>query len=191
MRELRILLAFTCVGLVGCAGWYKLWSWDALVNRKLTITYHSDPEGAMLYANESRQLMGYTPVTVQYQPSVDFYRKKACLTIQPSMVRWASGAEASGPSLSACPQVGFNQQFVFLRPTGLPGREIDAQFALQLRMLAVQQELAEAQRQATASQAWSAFSLQMQQQMQQYQSLMRTVHCTSRVVGYTVYTDCR
>lgn len=178
MRQLRVLavLVFVQIGLSACA-------------RTLKVTYHSDPEGAMLYANEGRQLIGYAPVTLQYKPSEMYLSGQGCMSLQGSLVRWASGAEASIPTVNACPQVGLNAQFVFVRPTGIPGREIDAQFAL-----AVQQQ-AIAQQQGTP--AVSAATL-LQAVLQGYadgvrqnQALRQTLHCTTRMVGSTVYTDCR
>jgi hypothetical protein len=170
------LLVLACIGLSACA-------------RTLKVTYHSDPEGAMLYVNESRQLFGYTPVLTNVQPSEAFLRGTACMSIQGSLVRWASGAEASISTLNACPQAGLNQQFVFVRPTGIPGREIDAQFAMAL------QQQAAAQEQGTPA-ASAATLLQAVLQgyadgVRQNQALRQTLHCTTRMVGNTVYTDCR
>src|SRR5262245_7888519 len=98
----------------------------------LTVTYHSDPEGATLYANENQARFGYTPLTLRYKPSADFLQGRTCDTVQGAMVRWSSGAEASVPSLELCPQNGRHQQFTFVRPN-VAGRTEDVAFGLELR----------------------------------------------------------
>jgi hypothetical protein len=138
----------------------------------------------MLYANENKQLVGYAPIRLQYKPPQSFLSGAACWDVQPSMVRWATGAEASITSLRVCPQYGLNQQFVFVRPTGLPGREVDAQIAMQLQQNAALQQQAAAQREATLRQTYSAL-------IQRNQAMQRTMICTSQVVGHMVYTTCR
>ena len=100
--------------------------------RGLTVTYYSDPAGATLYANQSQQSFGYAPTKLKYKVSKGFSSGSECMTLQPVMVRWASGAEASISTITACPQNGGNQQFTLVRPTGVEGRELDVQFALQL-----------------------------------------------------------
>jgi hypothetical protein len=139
----------------------------------LQITYQSDPPGAMFYEN-GRQ-WGYTPFTLQYTPDQNFVQGR-CMLLRPSMVRWASGAEASMQQLQACGSTGYSQQFVFVRPN-IPGRELDTQFYLQLR----------AQQQEAALALFNAINQQNQQVVQQNQSFS----CTSRSAGNTVYTDCR
>jgi hypothetical protein len=152
--------------------------------RSLTITYHSDPEGAMLYANDTKQLFGYTPFALKYkQLSPGFKNGSECMRLQPAMVRWASGLEAKIDGLTACPQNGGKQQFVFVRPNGVAGREIDVQVALQLQ----QQELLKKQARADRIAAiYQAYSVATQQNLQRLQQL----RCTSNLVGSFVYTNC-
>lgn len=173
MRTTRLLGAFLLGQflLSGCAS-------------TLRVTYHSDPEGAMLYANQNQQLFGYTPVTLHYKPPQSFLQGRSCWNLQPSMVRWGTGAEASVTGLTVCPQNGLSQQFVFARPTDFPGREIDAQFALQLQQNAALAKQAAAQQTAAFWQAYSAL-------IQRNQQALRTLQCTSQLVGYMVYTSCR
>lgn len=105
--------------------------------RPLTVsmTYHSDPEGATLY--EGGRLWGYTPFTLTY-PGMDYpFSQQRCARINPVQVRWASGVTASRDDLQLCPQNGYSQQYVFQRPA-TPGAEIDASFALQLQSNAIQ-----------------------------------------------------
>jgi hypothetical protein len=100
----------------------------------ITLTVNSDPPGATVYANRNKQQFGNTPFTLSYQASKDFANGKACMKLQPLMVRWTSGAEASSSSLLLCPKDGTNQQFMFVRPTGIAGREIDEQLAERLAL---------------------------------------------------------
>jgi hypothetical protein len=104
--------------------------------RSLSVTYFSDPAGATIYANNQQQTFGYAPVKLKYKVSKGFSSGNDCMQLQPVMVRWASGAEASVSMLRVCPQQGGNQQFTLVRPTGVAGRELDVQFALQLQQLA-------------------------------------------------------
>lgn len=109
------------------------------------------------------------------------------MILQPAMVRWASGAEASIEQLQACGNIGYVQQFIFLRPKEIPGRELDVQFSLELQQIAVQQAMAQAQRDAAAIQLFNVLNQQNQQALQRNQ----TIHCTSEAVRGTIYTDCR
>lgn len=112
----------------------------------LQVTYHSDPEGATLY--EGTRLWGYTPMSLTYPGAAMAFSRGECLTLNPTTVRWASGAEASISGLKVCPAQGPYQQFVFIRPNEVPGREIDAQFALQVLQNAALAQQAAAQERA-------------------------------------------
>jgi hypothetical protein len=72
---------------------------------------------------------------------------------------------------------------VFVRPTGIPGRELDAQFAMQL-----QQNAAMAQ-QARAQEAAAVFGALTQQNAAALQR-SRTVNCSSTVVQNVIQTTC-
>jgi len=110
------------------------------------VTYRSDPSAATLYANNSGQHFGSTPVTLSYRVSNDFFRGVTCLTVQPIQVRWASGAESSVSNLSVCPQQGRNQEYVFFRPADAPGRELDVKAAIAQDQLVAAQLAAETER---------------------------------------------
>lgn len=148
----------------------------------LRVTYHSEPEGALLY--EGGTLWGVTPMTLKYQMPSTFTRQGDCLTLRPSTVRWASGAEASIPGLQVCPQQGREQQFVFARPTGLPGRELDVQVAIQSLQNQLTQQLVAAEQDAAFWQLYGAL-------IQQNRAAQQTLNCTSNVIGQTVFTSCR
>lgn len=170
MRPITSLLLL-CLALSACS-------------RSLVITYQSDPPGAMLY--EGGRQWGYTPFALKYEPDAAF-SSGGCMTLQPSMVRWASGAEASIPSLSACATTGKNQAFVFLRPNGVPGRDLDAQFYAQMQQVAAQQQMASAQRSAVLL----AYYNQLIQQNRVVIQQSTPVNCTSTVIGNQIQTNCR
>lgn len=134
------------------------------------VTFQSDPTGATLYeeVNGSQKLWGYAPITLKYQVPRKW---KACMSLNPLKVRWASGAEAS-ITLSVCPQTGKNQQFTFQRPTGVPGLELDVQFAIAM----LQNAAAAAAAQAAAEPVYIPSPAPM--------------HCTSQVIGSQVFTNC-
>lgn len=95
---------------------------------KLTIDYRSDPPGANIYLGG--KLWGYSPVRLNFEPTQEF-KEGGCMFIKEVSAVWASGAKVGYPSTRACHSLGYNQTFLFTRPD-VPGREIDANFALQL-----------------------------------------------------------
>ena len=132
------------------------------------VTFLSDPTGATLYeeVKGTQKLWGYAPVTLKWQVPRKW---KACITLSPMKVRWVSGAEAS-ITLQVCPQAGKNQQFVFQRPAGVPGLELDAQFAIEMlrnAALAAPPSTPEYVAPPPAPQ-----------------------HCTSTLIGNQVFTNC-
>lgn len=138
----------------------------------LFVTYHSDPEGAMLYANSNKQLFGYAPFTLKYRATRLFVSGRECMKLQGALVRWASGAEASIAELMACPGDGRNQQFVFVRPD-VDGRDIDAQFAMQMLQNAALTQQAIAAEYAARAPLRSA-----------------PQNCRSQVIGNQIFTNC-
>jgi hypothetical protein len=107
------------------------------------MTYLSDPEGASLY--EGGRLLGYTPMTLTYAASRAAFAHNECLRLNSMHVRWASGVVGSAPNLQACPAPGYSQQYVFKRPSDLPGAEIDATYAVELERNPLMQQQASTQ----------------------------------------------
>jgi hypothetical protein len=123
--------------------------------------------------------LGRAPVRLQYV----FKRgSEECQTLKPMLMRWLSGAEASVSSLVACSQSGRNQQFSFMRPTGVPGVEVDVTYAVELERMKQQRAQALALKVGALNFAPLEFKPI---------ELQRRMHCVSRVVGSTIYTDCR
>lgn len=154
----RLLLASLALALGGCT--------------TLHVTYESDPQGATLY--QDGQPFGQTPVTLTYQSDAGF-QGGGCQSLKGTTVKWASGANASIAFLSACANVGRNQRFVFVRPDG-PGREIDANFALQSQRNNIMQQQVDAQN--------SPFIPMPLIQIPQQRN------CTTRQVGDRLITNC-
>lgn len=102
----------------------------------LSMTYHSDPEGATLYLGGQRY--GYAPVTLNYPVQAAFASGR-CVQLASVQTRWASGVTSVLSDPQVCPARGWTQQYVLLRPAG-PGADIDANFALQLQQNAIQQQ---------------------------------------------------
>lgn len=150
---------------------------------QLKVTYSSDPPGATLY--ENGRPLGYTPYTLNYGSSpIESFKRGQCVALTGTSVKWASGAEASATNLTVCPTQGLSQSYIFIRPD-VPGREIDAQFALQLEQgrqsaaLIYQQNLIQQQRNAIL-------------ERQRIDQMNRTVNCTSMATGpYSVNTRCQ
>jgi hypothetical protein len=130
------------------------------------VTFLADPTGATLYeeVNGSYKLWGYTPLILKWQVPRKW---STCVALSPMKVRWVSGAEAS-ITLKVCPQTGKNQQFVFQRPSGVPGAELDAKFAIATM------------RNATLAVPPPPAPIY----------IPHTTHCTSTVIGNQVFTNC-
>lgn len=180
-RQSVLLAGFLAVAtLAGCA-------------TTLNVTYYSDPPGAVLYEGQTR--IGYTPQTLTYKLSSED-RKRGMVMLRGTKVLWASGASAEIPQITAdFRQHGRNQQFTFLRPDGVPGREIDVRFALELERLEImrrqasaQERQAEAQRRQAEAQRRQAEALEAQLFRSQIPS--RT-NCTSTINGNSIYTSCQ
>jgi hypothetical protein len=167
---MRLLTLVTiALSIAGCA------------TQSLQVTYTSDPQGALLYENGKQ--WGYTPVTLTYPGVRGTFLAGQCVTLDPVLVRWSSGAEAKIGGVSACPASGWIQQFTFLRPAEIPGRDLDVAMALQIQQSASAQQQAAA---AETSAAIRALAIQSQQTPQR-----STVNCTSTVVNKEVHTSCR
>lgn len=144
----------------------------------LKVTYQSDPPGAALY--QGAQLFGYAPVVLEYEVTEED-RRAGVKQLQGTSVKWASGATATIPSLTADLRlVGMNQEFTFRRPDSFPGRDIDMRFALDLERLKLQRQQASAE----ASRAlWESLRPRAPEPQ-------RSVNCTSMVIGGMVHTNC-
>lgn len=128
------------------------------------VTYDSDPKAATLYQNG--QPVGTTPLTLQYRDAA--FRGGGCKQLSGLEAKWASGVTASIDSLNVCASSGHQQRFTFVRPD-VPGREIDANFALQSQRNQIMQN-------ANTIQQMNA---------------TKPTRCTSRQVGFTVQTVCQ
>src|ERR1017187_10540386 len=81
-----LLFTLPALTLIGCAS-------------GLSMTYRSDPPGAMLY--ERGRAVGYTPQTLNYTRTEDF-KRGACMNLSAVYVRWISGVETSPTETKAC-----------------------------------------------------------------------------------------
>lgn len=142
----------------------------------IKVNFLTDIDGAQLYQDDV--FMGTTPTQLKYRLA------QGCTNVKPMVVRWASGAEAFVEGLRVCTETGKLQHFTFNRPTGYPGREIDAQFAVQLAMLAEQRAEARARE-------WVELQQRIANLFPKPAPLPPTVHCTSTVLGPFINTDCR
>jgi hypothetical protein len=111
------------------------------------VDIHSTPEGAQVLTGEISgggltfpppRVMGVTPLSLNWEIAGD------CGQTEAVRVRWASGAEASLPTLRLCTVTGKHQQFTFERPASFTGLDIDLQVAYQQAMLAQMRGLAHA-----------------------------------------------
>lgn len=134
----------------------------ALADTKLTVTFRSDPPGATIY--ENGKAWGAAPMALRYNAPGRF---TACLPLRPITLRWVSGAEVALNDVQACPAAGKKQEFTVFRPEGVPGAEIDAQYAVAL-----------VQQRATAQAAAPV------------PVVTAPKFCTTTVIGTQIFTTC-
>ncbi|HXI11336.1 MAG TPA: hypothetical protein VNM92_01655 [Thermoanaerobaculia bacterium] len=139
---------------------------------KIEVTYHSDPPGASVY--EEGRLWGVAPIKIKYNLAGKF---KECAALKAVTVRWVSGAEVSMGELTICPQNGKKQQFSFMRPTGIPGIELDVTFAIDMMRSQAAQHAASAASDAAGAAAVAAV-------------FQRPKQCITTVIGTQIFTNC-
>ncbi|WP_222565617.1 hypothetical protein [Novilysobacter antarcticus] len=147
------------------------------------MTYNSDPQGATLYGLDGHNY-GYTPVVLYYEVEKEF-KAGQCTTIHGKSVRWASGAEAAYTRQSVCPVNGYEQSFTFVRPTDIPGRDIDVQFQMALE----QQRRADSAAMAAALQGLGQAVIQSQSAPPPSQK--SSTFCQTYMVGDHLQTYCK
>lgn len=146
----------------------------------VTVTIITVPRGATVYTYGGTVSYGYSPVELKWDAGKNFFKDGRCTTTINISVLWPSGASAEVPGLELCANVGKKQQVVFNRPTGVPGQETDAFFALELERLDAQRTSdIEARRRA----AWDRMVAAL--------TPPPVVQCVSSLIGSTVYTTCR
>ena len=150
--------------------------------KRVTLTIHSSPEGAGVYANDARTYMGVTPLDLVFGLSGSDDPQD----LQGFAIRWASGASAEYAHLTLYPTRGKHQTITMTRPD-VPGLSADLQVALQ------QQEVAALQSAASAQQA-AATAQQLAANQALFNSfkvpVYKPVLCSSyRLVGQ-IYTSC-
>lgn len=141
----------------------------------LRVVYTSDPPGAALY--EGDKYFGTTPMTLTY-PVTPEDKKLGSKRLRGTAVRWISGATARLGEMTVFLSNGLTQVFTYQRPDGVPGHDVDANYALQ----------GKAGRQVEAARQRAS---QLQRQQMNQELTPRGPSCTSRMVGSTIYTDCR
>lgn len=161
---IRALFVFTILLLSGCAS-----------QTQLSITYASDPSGAVLYSGGNR--IGYTPYTLYYNISEEA-KKNGFINIAGSKVQWASGAEAEiKPTKIDITKHGVSKQIMFNRPNGVPGIETDIRLSLEIERTRAMQQQAIIQEERAAAERYRTH-------------IQRPINCTSTVIGDTIYTYC-
>lgn len=177
MNNLTRILFCGILLIAGCA------------SNRVSVIYYSDPSGAALYCDD--KVMGYTPFKVIYPLPPELKNERYVKTLSTKVV-WASGASTSVDFLTLDRDINSDFQFTFYRPD-VPGREIDANFALQLERNRILEQQAQAQRNQAF---WQMYNAMQNQNRQSYTPTYtpppprRPLNCTSRQVGDTVYTDC-
>lgn len=126
----RITLLLLVFVITGCS--------YPMLTRTLTITYKSDPSGAILYENGRN--LGYTPISVIYEATLADIRRGFILINSPS-VRWASGVTSALETNRIDLSKGYHQEYTFFRPENIPGREKDVSYGLEIEKIMMRQNL--------------------------------------------------
>jgi hypothetical protein len=179
MKPIALALILTLVPTLAFAGH---WAEKGRGPTKITVTIHSMPEGATVYANDARTPMGHTPVDLEY--ALD--GSTVCQIRQGMAVQWTSGAKAEIASLQLCPSTGKHQQYTFTRPTDAPDAAIDESLALQREQLTALKRM---QRDQAIANAFQAFQTGFQNGF--YNTyLRRPVSCYTSRIGRQWFTRC-
>lgn len=148
-------------------------------SRTLTVTYQSDPPGAVLYEDETGTRFGYMPYVVNYQVT-DLNRNQGRMLLKGTSAKWISGASATYREINIdLNQYGYNQIVTFRRPNDFSGREIDERFAFDM-----QNQRAQQQQQQYEQQVQNTNEKQMQQINFEYQL------CMNRAQNQNDVTNC-
>lgn len=158
------------------------------------VTVASDPPGASIFwtspgvVNQHEIAFGPAPQSIK----VHVGDKDGCVYTNAIRVRWVSGIEASLPTVWVCkkgPNPG--EPLLFIRPSGVPGLETDARYALDLARLALDQQRVKDGHDATIIGAALAGTAIGQAFAPPPAVYVPPVHCTSSLIGSTVYTNCQ
>lgn len=152
---------------------------------QLRVTYTSDPPGATLYQNGNP--VGYTPYPMVYNDQR--WQAGQCMRTLPISVQWASGASAGGEGLTFCPSEGSNLVYGFRRPD-VAGREIDANFALQMHQASAAQHAANTQARSAAAMYMGYQLMNPPRPTFAPMQMPQRINCTSNRMGQYTYTNC-
>lgn len=177
-------MKYSCIlfaGLFALAGCTSA-SYNAFMNNNLvSVTYASDPPGAVIYSNGKR--MGFAPLTVTYTLNNQNI-KDGVMTAAPITANWLSGASTTLPREQLDFGKGMNWTVNITRPSNFPDREKDEQFGLQV--------LAQKQQEQLGNQIRSAQELQLlNQSLQNSYRAPPHINCTSTsYIPNQVNTNC-
>lgn len=153
LKELRMSVCFrnfvgfalVGIGIIGCAPTVQL-------------TVYSDPPYATLYNAADGNRLGQAPFTAEI-PFTDDEAQRGHKRMGGITARWQSGASASLPGITLSLSKGKQQSATLFRPD-TPGREMDVQYANQIR-------------QQNINAALTVYQISSQQQIQQQQLRQR------------------
>ena len=139
------VLAVVVLSIVGCAPTVQL-------------TVYSEPPYATLYSTADGRRLGQAPFTAEI-PFTEAETKQGHKRMGGVTARWQSGATASLPGITLSLNKGQQQSETVFRPD-TPGRDLDVQYANQIR-------------QQNINAALTVYQISAQQQLQQQQVRQR------------------
>lgn len=98
---------------------------------KMSMTYYTTPAGASLYHNG--QYLGTTPCVLYYWLGESYDRTRSVLPLDSVTLKWISGATVETGVIEAdIRKNGINQRVTIERPAGVPGLQMDRQYAFEV-----------------------------------------------------------
>jgi len=164
------------------------------------VTIASDPAGASIFwtspgpVDPHELAFGPTPQRIKVELG-----RQPCVDTHAIRVRWVSGVEATLPTVRVCKAGAHKEPLTFIRPSGVPGLDTDARYALDLARFD-QAERAITQRHKDASERTAIAALSAIRPPVAVTVVTPDappvlprppVRCTSELVGTSVYTTCR
>jgi len=95
------------------------------------VTFYSIPPGATVTLGG--RVAGQTPITFPVVANKEKTLRTGVATLENISIRWQSGAQIQNTQVSFGIYSGVRQEFTFTRPKGIPGEQIDINYALQLQ----------------------------------------------------------
>lgn len=170
---IKVILLVALAFLSGCA-------------THATLSVMSQPAGAYITEKVSGAALGIAPVNSYYEATTlqKFKDGQGCYLVRGFEARWVSGARAAtNESIRLCGSSTGGYSITVSRDPSHPDLEKDLQFAAQINAMLIQQQQAQAAKDAANAALFSVFTAAQQ--------ASTPVRCSSYPIGNSVHTTCK